>query len=95
MATDSTTFFGSPFLSDVTIRQVSDGKKTDYYGHKAVLCAHSNFFLKLFSENPVKQDNGNVIELHDDDPVHFQIMLKYLYTTVLEIPAEYLKGIDL
>ncbi|KAJ4351245.1 uncharacterized protein N0V89_006584 [Didymosphaeria variabile] len=82
--THSFSFFNSPFLSDVTIRQVSNGKKTDYHGHKAVLCAHSSFFLKLFSENPVKQENGNVIELHDDDPLHFQRMLKFLYTSVLE-----------
>lgn len=41
--------FNNPFLSDVTIHQIYEGEVKEYYAHKAVLCAHSAFFMNAFS----------------------------------------------
>jgi hypothetical protein len=43
--------FNNAFLSDVTIHQVSSDKLTEYHAHKAVLCAHSNYFMRMFTSN--------------------------------------------
>lgn len=43
--------FNNSFLSDITIRQVCDDSSKDYYAHKAVLCAHSEYFMRMFSGN--------------------------------------------
>jgi hypothetical protein len=41
--------FNDPTLSDVKIKQISKGKTREYFGHKAILCAQSKFFMKAFT----------------------------------------------
>jgi hypothetical protein len=43
--------FNNSFLSDVTIRLIVKEESKTYYGHKAILCAHSEFFMKAFNGN--------------------------------------------
>ncbi|KAF1965184.1 hypothetical protein BU23DRAFT_575083 [Bimuria novae-zelandiae CBS 107.79] len=78
----------SPFAWCATARRPTTTATT-------VLCAHSDLFYKKFSENPVKQENGtSMTELREDDPVHFDIFLEWLYTLTLEIPVCYLGDIQ-
>jgi hypothetical protein len=37
--------YNDPTFSDVKIRQIYKGKVTEYAAHKAVLCAHSGWFM--------------------------------------------------
>lgn len=37
--------FNDSLLSDVKIRQIYNGGTREYFAHKAVLCAHSKWFL--------------------------------------------------
>jgi hypothetical protein len=41
--------FNNPLLSDVKIRQHYKGKVKEYFAHKTVLCAHSQYFMNTFS----------------------------------------------
>jgi hypothetical protein len=95
-------------LSDVKIRQIHDGKITEYYGHKAILCGHSGWFMTalngafMVNPVPVTLENQNltrslqeatkpIIEIYDDDPDLFALMLKFLY--IVELPHEHKKGL--
>jgi len=41
--------FNDPTLSDVKIKQICKGKTREYFGHKAILCTQSDFFMKAFT----------------------------------------------
>ncbi|KAJ8108593.1 hypothetical protein OPT61_g8068 [Boeremia exigua] len=72
--------FNNSSLSDVTIKQISvNGQVREYHAHKAILSAESSYFLKAFTGN-FKEASDAVMEVHDDDPDHFEILLKCLYT---------------
>ncbi|KAF2127016.1 hypothetical protein P153DRAFT_261989, partial [Dothidotthia symphoricarpi CBS 119687] len=71
--------FNNPHLSDVTIGQTSNGVTKEYYGHKTAFSLQSDFFMKAFNGG-FKEVSEDIIELHNDSPMHFMIMLKYLYT---------------
>lgn len=76
--------FDNSVLSDVNIRQISEGGKVrEYHGHKPILGARSTIFFKAFAGNfkvahtsigslsftkDLQEATSNVIELHDDDP---------------------------
>ncbi|KAF2799325.1 hypothetical protein K505DRAFT_294799 [Melanomma pulvis-pyrius CBS 109.77] len=79
--------FNNPFSSDVTIRQTYNGITKRYHANKAVRCLHSKQFLNIFSENR-KEESACIINLHGNDPVHFEIMLKYLYNLKWKDPAQ-------
>ncbi|KAF2123120.1 BTB/POZ protein [Lophiotrema nucula] len=73
------TLFNDPTFSDITIRQICDGKVKEYPAHKAVLCNHSNWFKKALT-GQFKEASHPTIEVHDDNPNRFAIMLEHLYT---------------
>ncbi|CAN9203102.1 unnamed protein product [Alternaria sp. RS040] len=81
-----TSLFNNPTLSDVKIRQIYKGKVTEYFAHKAVLCAHSKWFLKAFT-GKFKEASEQTIEVLDDDPKKFELMLKFVYTMDLPTPS--------
>ncbi|KAF2658688.1 hypothetical protein K491DRAFT_562333, partial [Lophiostoma macrostomum CBS 122681] len=70
--------FNNPLFSDVTIRQIYRSKVKEYHAHKAILCFHSTWFLKELT-GKYKETTDNVIKVHNDDPVHFETMLKFFY----------------
>ncbi|KAF2686968.1 POZ domain-containing protein [Lentithecium fluviatile CBS 122367] len=86
MAAASAGMFNNPFLSDVTIHQIFNGQSKEYHAHKAVLCAHSEYFMRMFSGS-FQEATDRVIELQDDNPIHFEVMLKYMYTLKYEVPS--------
>jgi hypothetical protein len=85
----------NPTFSDVKIRQISNGEVKEYYAHKAVLCAHSKWFMKAFTGNfnvcydpnvggcgwqwSAQEACESVTELNDDDPEVFEFMLQFFY----------------
>ncbi|KAI4638712.1 hypothetical protein J4E93_009740 [Alternaria ventricosa] len=71
--------FNNPALSDVKIKQIHEGHTREYYAHKAVLCLESNYFLNAFTGN-FKESSEGIMELHEDDPEHFEFLLKFMYT---------------
>ncbi|KAH6625363.1 hypothetical protein C7974DRAFT_280672, partial [Boeremia exigua] len=87
--------FNNPTLSDVTIKQIAQGKVREYHAHKAILSADSSYFFRAFTDEfKASQPSGStllqlttaqeasqpVIEIHDDHPDHFEFLLKYIYT---------------
>jgi hypothetical protein len=88
--------YNDPVLSDVKIKQVcDDGKTREYFAHKAILCAQSSYFLKMFTghfkvrpynlyhadySNVGQESTANDIELRDDQPDHFEFALRFIYT---------------
>ncbi|KAI4938792.1 uncharacterized protein J4E92_000073 [Alternaria infectoria] len=71
--------FNNPALSDVKIKQIHEGHTREYYAHKAVLCLESDYFLNAFTGN-FKEASEGIMELHEDDPEHFEFLLKFMYT---------------
>ncbi|KAH6625362.1 hypothetical protein C7974DRAFT_376891 [Boeremia exigua] len=72
--------FNNPFLSDIRIKQIStSGEIREYCAHKVVLCMESQYFMNAF-KGGFKEASDSVIELHDDDPYYFEIVLKSIYS---------------
>ncbi|KAF2278772.1 uncharacterized protein EI97DRAFT_413599 [Westerdykella ornata] len=71
--------YNSPTLSDVTVRQISGGKSKDYKLHKAILASQSKWFYNAFCGN-FKEASDQVVEVHDDKPHHFEMLLKCIYS---------------
>jgi hypothetical protein len=59
--------FNDPTLSDIKIKQTSNGKAREYFGHKAILRAQSDFFMKTFIGG-FKVCSASCQELHCTDP---------------------------
>jgi len=74
----SDSLFNVATLSDVTIRQIYNGKATDYHAHRAILASESKYFRNAFT-GPFKEATESVMEMHDDDPDLFPLMLRYIY----------------
>lgn len=75
--------------------QICDGKKTEYYAHRAVLCNQSTYFQKAFKghfrastcskqcqnySNEMQEAKEPNMKLYDDNPAHFKFALKFMYT---------------
>jgi hypothetical protein len=43
--------FNNPVLSDVKIKQISNGRTQEYFAHRAILCNDSDYFMKAFTGN--------------------------------------------
>ncbi|KAF1962334.1 hypothetical protein CC80DRAFT_385177, partial [Byssothecium circinans] len=70
--------FNNPVLSDVKLKQIHNGTVREYHAHKAILSQRSSYFMKAFTGN-FKEATANTMELHDDDPDKFELMLKFIY----------------
>ncbi|KAF2686966.1 hypothetical protein K458DRAFT_245924, partial [Lentithecium fluviatile CBS 122367] len=71
--------FNNPVLSDFTLKQIHNGVMREYHARKAVLCMKPGFFMRAFTGN-FKKATNSVMELHDDDPSHFEFALTFTYT---------------
>ncbi|EAT76499.1 hypothetical protein HBI56_230700 [Parastagonospora nodorum] len=71
--------FDDPTLSNIKIKQISNGKTREYFRHKARLCADSDFFINSFTIG-FKEASNTAVEVHDNDPDHFESALKFIYT---------------
>ncbi|KAF2452022.1 hypothetical protein P171DRAFT_16702 [Karstenula rhodostoma CBS 690.94] len=71
--------FNNPAFSNVKIKLHYNGSVHEYHAHTMILASGSRFFLNAFT-GQFKEASENVIELHDDVPEHFEIVLKFLYT---------------
>ncbi|KAF9692756.1 hypothetical protein EKO04_009229 [Ascochyta lentis] len=70
--------FDNPAFSDVTILQFDGYEELhEYRAHKAVLCMESGFFREAFTEDYREKDS---IKIKGDDNLHFELLLKYIYT---------------
>ncbi|KAH7091930.1 hypothetical protein FB567DRAFT_434637 [Paraphoma chrysanthemicola] len=70
--------FNNPSLSDIKIKQVNNSQVREYYAHRAVLCMESEYFLHIFTGN-FKEASESGIELHDDEPELYELLLKFIY----------------
>ncbi|KAI4608030.1 hypothetical protein J4E83_009213 [Alternaria metachromatica] len=77
------TLYNDPTFSDIKIRQIYKGKVKEYAAHKAVLCAHSGWFMAALTGR-FKEASADTIEVHDDDPETFQNMMEFFYGLDLE-----------
>ncbi|KAJ4409256.1 hypothetical protein N0V91_002612 [Didymella pomorum] len=86
--TPLTTFrlYNSRVPSDVILKQIFNGQAREYHAHNAVLCMESRCFVRAFTGN-FKKTTENVIELHDDDPDHFEFLPKSIYHDEYDIEA--------
>ncbi|KAF2821943.1 hypothetical protein CC86DRAFT_410338 [Ophiobolus disseminans] len=73
------TLFNDPVLSDVKIKQTYDGRTREYHGHKAIPCFQSVYFMRAFTGS-FNEASEATMELHDDDPDHFECVLKFMVT---------------
>ena len=69
--------------ADVIIRQICGDQQTDYFAHRSILSSQSLYFRTMFNsafkEAQVPDSGLSVIQMHDDDPDLFRIMLKFIY----------------
>lgn len=71
-------------LSDVKIRQTYNGATKEYHGHKVFLLSSSEWFFNAIMEH--RKDTTDTIECNDDNPAHFETMLKHFYTGNIQLP---------
>ncbi|KAH7380536.1 hypothetical protein DE146DRAFT_302566 [Phaeosphaeria sp. MPI-PUGE-AT-0046c] len=89
---DSPVLFNNPQRSDIIIRQFCNGQVKQYFAHKCVLdSSGSAWFQQLIRGNYINP-RTNIIELHQDDPVHFELVLKWLYTREWDRDIEAKRG---
>ncbi|KAI4690239.1 uncharacterized protein J4E84_004423 [Alternaria hordeiaustralica] len=77
------TLYNDPTFSDIKIRQIYKGKVKEYWAHKAVLCAHSGWFMAALT-GQFKEASADTIEVHEDDPEIFQTMMEFFYNMDLK-----------
>ncbi|KAF2501950.1 hypothetical protein BU16DRAFT_554010 [Lophium mytilinum] len=70
--------FNDPKLSDVILRVKNENSQKDYYAHRVVLCWATNYFEATFLNN-FKEANADTVEVYEDSPAIFEIMLKCIY----------------
>ncbi|KAF2123008.1 BTB/POZ protein [Lophiotrema nucula] len=80
-ASASASLFNNPILSDIKILQICEGKTKEYYAHRQILAGQSSYFMRAFT-GQFKEATEPTMELHDDDPELFEIMLKFVYTGI-------------
>ncbi|KAI4639676.1 hypothetical protein J4E93_009030 [Alternaria ventricosa] len=77
------TLYNDPTFSDIEIRQIYKGQVKEYDAHKAVLCAHSGWFMAALTGR-FKEASSDTIEVHEDDPDTFQTMMEFFYEMELK-----------
>ncbi|KAL5119600.1 hypothetical protein ACEQ8H_002446 [Pleosporales sp. CAS-2024a] len=86
MSAAGKTLFNNPIFSDIKIIHHHKGATKEYVAHRAILCARSEWFLKALTGSFMEATEG-VINIRDDDPVHFEIMLQFIYTNKYKAPV--------
>ncbi|KAF4627649.1 hypothetical protein G7Y89_g10503 [Cudoniella acicularis] len=67
-------FFDSGVFSDLVVRCQND----TYNLHRVILCSQSRFFMRRCNGEFEEAESG-ILELHDDDPIIVNAMLRHLY----------------
>ncbi|KAI4921243.1 uncharacterized protein J4E92_008232 [Alternaria infectoria] len=75
--------YNDPTFSDIKIRQIYKGQVKEYEAHKAVLCAHSGWFMAALTGR-FKEASADTIEVYEDDPETFQTMVEFFYEMELK-----------
>ncbi|KAF2658636.1 hypothetical protein K491DRAFT_713350 [Lophiostoma macrostomum CBS 122681] len=75
--------FNNPVLSDMKLLQVYKGETKEYHVHKQILSCQSRYFMNAFTGN-FKEATNTTMKLEDDDPVHFEFVLQFMYTTMFD-----------
>ncbi|XP_058037030.1 GDNF-inducible zinc finger protein 1-like [Ahaetulla prasina] len=78
---------------DVTIYTNQLGIQQEFYVHKAVLAASSNYFKSLFLNNEMNNVKSCAVILQDIQAEDFVSFLKFVYTAELEIEVDRLHQI--
>eukprot|EP00698_Gefionella_okellyi_P015391 TRINITY_DN4339_c0_g1_i1.p1 TRINITY_DN4339_c0_g1~~TRINITY_DN4339_c0_g1_i1.p1 ORF type:complete len:532 (+),score=99.35 TRINITY_DN4339_c0_g1_i1:200-1795(+) len=78
-------FLNSPDLADVKINVSYEGETRQFYGHRVILAAGSDFFRAMFA-GPFQEASIREIALNDLDIGGFEVLLEYLYTATADIP---------
>ncbi|KAI4676464.1 uncharacterized protein J4E88_007382 [Alternaria novae-zelandiae] len=78
------TLYNDPTFSDIKIRQIYKGQVKEYVAHKAVLCAHSGWFMAALTGR-FMEASADIIEVHEDDPETFQRMMEFFYDMDLDV----------
>ncbi|KAL8173015.1 UNVERIFIED_CONTAM: hypothetical protein K2H54_037555 [Gekko kuhli] len=73
---------------DVTIRTDCPGSQGDFFVHKAVLAASSNYFKSLFLKEETLYAKNCSVTLQDVRTEEFVTFLKFVYTTKVEIEVD-------
>ncbi|KAE8833852.1 hypothetical protein PTNB85_03775 [Pyrenophora teres f. teres] len=91
MATDEApkdmSLFNDFTFSDIKIRQICNGKTKEYYSHRVILCRRSAYFRKALMGS-FKEASADSMDIHDDNPDHFEAMLRYIYTEKFELALD-------
>ncbi|KAF1835572.1 hypothetical protein BDW02DRAFT_597198 [Decorospora gaudefroyi] len=87
---DRKTLYNSPTFSDIKIRQIHKGKVTEYAAHKAVLCAHSGWFMAALTGHFKHLRVRSMFTM----TTLFQIMMEFFYNMDLKTPPYYGHGTD-
>ncbi|KAF1345127.1 hypothetical protein BDV97DRAFT_424393 [Delphinella strobiligena] len=72
---DSLSIYDNPVLSDVKI--LFSGQT--FYGHKAILCQRSKYFMKAITSGFEEAYTGEIDLNTDDDPDRVRNMLRHIY----------------
>uniref|UniRef100_A0A8C5RIS8 BTB domain-containing protein n=1 Tax=Laticauda laticaudata TaxID=8630 RepID=A0A8C5RIS8_LATLA len=78
---------------DVTVYTDQLGIQQEFYVHKAVLAASSNYFKSLFLNNELNNIKSCTVTLQDIPAEEFVSFLKFVYTAELEIEVDRLHQI--
>uniref|UniRef100_A0A670YDS7 GDNF-inducible zinc finger protein 1-like n=1 Tax=Pseudonaja textilis TaxID=8673 RepID=A0A670YDS7_PSETE len=78
---------------DVTVYTDQLGIQQEFYVHKAVLAASSNYFKSLFLNNEMNNVKSCTVTLQDIPAEEFVSFLKFVYTAELEIEVDRLHQI--
>lgn len=62
-------------------QQTSDHSagEREFKCHKMILCRNSEYFKAMFGRSGFKESEQPIVELHDDDPLAVEVVLRYLY----------------
>ncbi|KAJ4351244.1 uncharacterized protein N0V89_006583 [Didymosphaeria variabile] len=77
-----TPMFNNPLYSDVIIRHTHGGVTRQYHAHKAILSAGSPWFLDVLAH--IHNGTEPIVIPEDDDPKHFEVALRFLYTRKID-----------
>lgn len=74
-------------LSGPTVDIYVGAQRRQWTLHRGLLCHHSSYFQSEFEDHEepkTKKSGQNVLELPDDDPAGFELLVKWLYQGQLE-----------
>ncbi|XP_013911942.1 PREDICTED: GDNF-inducible zinc finger protein 1-like isoform X1 [Thamnophis sirtalis] len=81
-------FYEFGHFCDVTIYTDQLGSQQEFYVHKAVLAASSNYFKSIFLNNEMNNVKSCTVILQDIHAEEFVSFLKFVYTAELEIEVD-------